>query len=426
MAKKPGRLHRKLSPDGSPLFSLTAGGTTFNDDSIISITTHRGAAQAETSIAPSTMEFRVPGAPNILRDSDIRLRLTTAAAAKFAVNTGILTSGITDRFNGRKGTTSVEDKAWKTGSTAADFNSTLVASSWTSVLRNRRSKFTATAGASQFAPLLAAFTNSNVNTRQPIEYSGAESSYSDTVAVTETDLTFSDVVTKYGTDLGVLFQHRRNGTVNIQSPRWRNYLLSLRATSRWPILRSQGISPAQWEQPIEAASEQFVLTRRTSTGTLYTQTWPLPASASPVMLETTDIDLTQIIPRTTNYEYVMNGLNHRTNGRRMALNSLTVDMIMLLSSTKPVDRRIAAQLLELEHGDPIYFSGDWPQAIRGSYFASQITENIDSETWEMVIDLSHPRDVLGLIDGEIPQAPPRVWDQFVTTWDETPLTWNDY
>lgn len=426
MANKPGRLHRKLSPTGTPLFSLTAGGSTFNDDSISSITTHRGAAQAETSIAPSTMEFTVPGAPNILRDSDIRLKLTADAAARFASGTGLTSAMIIDRFNGRKGTTSVEDKAWKTGTTAANFTSTLVASSWTSVLRNRRSKFTATAGSSQFTPLLAAFTHANVNARQPVEYSGAEASYSDTVAVTQADLSFSDVVSRYGTDLGVLFQHRRNGSVNIQSPRWRNYLLSLRAMSRWPILRAQGISPAQWDQPIEAASEQFVLTRRTSTGTLYTQTWPMPAGSSPVMLETTDVDMTQIVPRTTNYEYVMNALNHRTNGRRMALQSLTVDLIMLLSSTKAVDRRIAVQLLELEAGDPIYFSGDWPQAIRGSYFASQITENIDSNTWEMVIDLSHPRDVLGLIDEEIPQAPPKVWDQFLTTWDETPLTWNDY
>lgn len=426
MVTKPGRLHRKLSPNGESIFRLTVGDNVYDDSQINSFTSRRGEASAETAISPSTLEFKMPGAPNFQRDSRVILRLTPEAAARFAAGTGITAAMVQDRFRGRKATTTVDDVAWKVGANKQKFYSTITASSWTSVLRKRRSRFTATAGDSQFKPLLDVFTHPNVNVEQPVTYSGAEATYSDTVAVTESDLSFDDITAKFGTDLGVLFQHKRDGSVNFMSPRYRFYLLGSRAGFRWPVLRSQGISPAQWAQPVESASEQFVLTRRTSTGTIYKQTWPLPGGAAPVMLETTDVDLSQVVPRTLNYEYVMNALNNRTNGRRMAMNSLTVDMIMLLSSKREVDRRIAMQVLELEAGDPIYFLGDWPQAIRGSYFASQITESVDSESWSITIDLSHPRDVLGLTDENIPQPKPKTWDQFVTTWDNTPGKWNDY
>lgn len=424
MAKRPGRLHRKLSPTGTPLFYMTTTGGNFNDNSIYSVTITRGEDSAQPRATPSTMEVTVPGAIPSLRNSAVMLQLQQSFANKVATYSPTVTaSTILRRFTGRFGSSKVEDVAYKSG-VVENFTSTIICSSWSSLLNVAKRSNTAAKDYRTGSVLLTAISHPSLTSVIPGSY--GDLADFDFVAVSDPQLTYSAAISKYGTDIGTLVSHWRAGTMRFDPIRRRVALLTSRVETEWPILRSQGISPATWEQPIENANKQYTIERRTADGTPYTQVWPLPSGSSPVLLEEETVDWLHIRPVTNNFNYYMDAINKESNLPRTELQSLTIDLAHLLSSPKPYDQRIGAQLLALEAGDPIYLSGDWPQAIRTPYFANQIKETITPDGWEMTLSLYHPRDVLGLADAQIPTVPPRVWDSALTTWNTSPGTWNSY
>lgn len=424
MSYIPGRLHRALSPAGEPIFKITTDIGTFDDTDIQTLTITRGNSSAQPDISPNTMEFEMNGAPFIPRDSAMSLDLQPAFATKFAY--GAMTgSQISARFKGRKAATEVTDSAWHRD-TGAEFNSKVTASSWTTVLKTGKRKTQPTVDGNIGSELAYMWRHPSIETLQPVNV--APLAEFDSVFATEPAMTFTELSSKYGTDLGTYFQHERNGSVRILSIGHRHQMMLDRLNVEWPILRSQGLSPAKWSQQIESASVQYTVLRRTTSGGEDTQLWPLPDGVSPVLLEQEEIDILHVKNTSAheNYRYLMNSLTMQSNVGRTELESVTFDLIMLLSSTKPADMHVAAQLLDLEAGDPVYLSGDWPDAVRAPYFANEISEKITPDSWEITLKLFHPRDVLGLFDSEIPAVKPRVWDSAITPWDTATGAWESF
>ena len=424
MAKQPGRLHRRLSPNGTPLFEIATDAGAFNDDGIQEIVIHRGNDSAAAEISPSTLSFVVNGAQNIRRNTDVTVQLTTEAANRFAY-AGITAADIRARFKGRRAQLDVDDVAWKIN-TVTKFYTTVHASSWTSLLRNTRRTTSPEAGANIGSTLVWAWNHPDLPGKQPLSY--APLNRFDTLHAKEWGLSFDDLSTKYGTDLGILFQHLRNGGVRILPLGYRHTLLNQRLVTEWPVLRSQTLSPAAWSTQSEGASHQYLVKRRLENGGEYSQVWPLPEGSTPLLLQDEEIDLLHIMPTAVDetFRYVANSRNYQANLSRYEIDAIRFDMIHLLSSSKEVDRRTAAQILKTEAGDPIYLSGDWPVAIRGPYFANKISESINSDSWEIEFSLFHPRDVLGLFDGEVPSVPAKVWDSMTSEWNDATGSWNSY
>lgn len=419
---KPGRLHRRLSGAGAPLFEVQTDVGLFGDDDIQSLTITRGEASPWPGISPSTLEFDVAGAPYARSNTDVTVRLTSYAASKFAYGP-TLAAAIRDRFSGRRAQVAVEDVAWKAG-VVQKFNSTFSASSWTSLIRNTARLVNVTAGQNIGSELVFAWNHPALAGKQPVYYPALNNF--PTAYATEPGLSITDISGKYGNDLGIFFQHLRAGGLRLMPQGYRDAIMRERVVADFSILRSHTLSPAQWSTGIDEQSVQYKVIRRTSGGVPYEQVWPLPTGANAVMLEDEDIDLLHILPTSVHetFRYIANAKNNQANSSRQEIESIRLDMILLLSSDKPADRMVAAQVLALEAGDPVFLSGDWPQAVRAPYFANQIKETVNSDTWEIELTLFHPSDVLGLFESQVPDVPARVWDSAAYPWNTETRTWN--
>lgn len=418
---KPRRLHRKLSPLGEPLFRVVTDAGTFQDSEINAIEITGGNADANPAISPSVAQFSIGGAVTINRDTSVHIQLSDWFANKIGSYGGATAAQVKDRFKGRKGLTEVDDLAWKIGK-VANFNTTVSASSWTSLLRVAKRTTSPVANENILTALLRAANHPAIGSRQTVDAPGA-ATY-DLVFANDPDLLFSDVVTKYGTDLGTFLQQRRNGSLRFLSIGRRREQLFEGVATQMPLLRSQVLSPAKWSQNIESASNQLVNVRRLADGSEFRQDWPLPSGTTPVILEAREVDMLHIKTATENYRYLMNALNNQENTGRVELESVKIDMILLLSSSKQVDRLVGAQILAMQPGDLVYLSYDWPVAIQAPYYANQIKETITPDTWEFELSLYHPRDVVGTFDGDLPAVPARVWDSMVYPWDAETREWN--
>lgn len=419
---KPGRLHRKLSPNGTPLFEIVTSGRTFNDLDINSFTIRRGNADASPEISPSSLTFKTPGANSIPAGTSVKVRLTTYASILFA-GAYVSRFSILERFNGRRAACSVEDIAWKAGR-SSKFYTDVSATSWTSLLRNTSRRVSATAGQNVGSELAYAMNHPGLVGKQETTVDHLASF--DTVYETENGLTMEEITSKYGTELQTLFQHRRSGSVSLLTQNRRNYLLDYPGTLQDPILRSQTLSPAEWDTDIETESTQFIVNRRLANGTPYSQVWPLPTDVTAVTLKDQEINMLHVLPtgNWVTYSRLANSLNLKSNYSRMEIKSLRFDMIQLLSSSRETDRKCAAQLLFLEAGNAIYLSGDWPEGVRAPYFANEITETVTPDSWEIQLTVFHPRDVLGRLDSEIKPVPAKAWDSATYPWNDETRQWN--
>ena len=417
----PGRLHRMLSPNGAPLFELKVGDHTFTDDTLHSITIHRGTSGPRESSTPSTIEFEVT-ANHIpfFYNSPIELRLSLALAQRIAADS----AGTHDdnslrwRFNGRGANQSITDI--RTGLQ----QTTATGTSWAALLFN----------AARLVPVQPDELICNLLERAlshpaylyQVRPAFALYSDFDRVQGPVESMPFQDVISKYGTGLGVDVQYRRGGETHlVPLVRKREILFQRLNTFRWPVLRSEVLSPASWHQPLETASEQYVWKYATANGSEYETVWPIPVGLDQTRLRRTEVDWRHATYATENYRHLMDALTITANQRRTSLNTVSFDLLHLITSDNPYHRRIASHLIALEAGDPVYFSGDWLPIVRGAYFAQEITETITGQEWTMQLTLSHARNVVGLYENEEPTVDAIAWDSAAADWDSADTTWND-
>ena len=406
---RPGRLYRTLSKLGipAPLVSVVASGYgTINDNRIRSIVSHHGTAGPDDGINPSMCEIATTLLTPVLTRNNITVSLLPAAAARIAALTGMTQTLTADRFTGRIGVQNVED-------TPKHQLTTYTASSWSAQLPNARNVVSVNDGLFLHNFLIQLLTPSHL---EPLLTA---------VMVPGTDRmhgavsgTFRDLFDKYATDIGLAALQSRSGYVRIYTTAERKTAAAAALADFYPLTRSQVLSPSSWTQPSEIVADNMAAVYTNSAGN------PVKVTANtgaPATSPEQELDWTHIRFSSTQWKHVTT-LELRQSTSRYQLPSVTVDLLALLASNNPYDRRQAGQLLALTPGSPITLSGDWHPDIEGVHFATGIDERLDMNTWELTISLT---PYLHIIGEPSPPVQPRTWDSARRPWDSDTRTWED-
>lgn len=405
---RPGRLYRKLADVPKPLFQLSTANTgTMTDDQIRSITIHRGKSGAGGGISPSTVEValanNIVGKAGEIMTVGLTGAAATAIAAKFSTDPD-KPAYIAPRFSGRLGQQTMDDQGKR------QFN-TLFGASWSAQLPNSPKSYSFASGVSVGDLLTTISKPSYLSNRISVTTAGE---FDTTWGVAEG--TFGDLVGKFAGDIGILMSDSRAGTLQIRTLEWRRDSALSRMDIAMPLTRSQAISPASWTQPNEGMPPAYQLTYRLTDNSENTTVIGDPLT-SPVE----ERNWTYFKSWTDQWKYI-HALRAAGFDDRFRIESIEIDLLYLLSSPKDYHRQQARQIIEMQPGDPLYLSGDWPASLRGIHFAEGIREEINPDQWTVTLDLVRFREVVG---EESPAVPPRVWDSALNQWDQETKKWSD-
>ena len=248
----------------------------------------------------------------------------------------------------------------------------------------------------------------------------------DTVATQQEAINFRDAVSKFGSDIGVCLLETRQGITRVTSLPYRAADATAKAALLMPLIRSQAIAPAIWRQSNDAPAItlKYMITNASGnivTRTIEVQTWD-PA------FETVEVDWSYMKSASngTDGQSYQEGYARvfESSTRIFSVPTVSVDMIHLIGSDKQYHRAVAAQILRMEVGDPVFFSGDWPTVLRGTHFAEGIIETITPDSWNIEFSLVPWAHVLGAAPQ--PEINPRVWDSAIHTWDQDTNQWQQY
>lgn len=410
VANKPGRLYRKLDWLPKPLFRVHSSTTgERDDDTIRSISIHRGKSDPGGGISPSTCEVEYSDYAVGKAGETLTVEVASAAAATLGSRVGQGAGGVAPRFKGRVGKQSVIDRG------AYRRQSTLFGASWTAQLSTSPKTYSFAPGTS-IGTLLSTILKPSHLPQIATATQGTFDRTWDAI----TDETYSDLIGKFSADIGILIRDSRFGRTDIlPMPYRRDDALAKVATSP-PLVRSQALSPAEWEQPNEISPVVYRLKRRDVNGN-ETIEITSPGGTIDGTEPVQDLDWTYFREYTDQWFYI-HAMRSQGFDDRFRISKITIDLLQLLSSERLYDRQQAGRLLILNPGDPVYFSGDWPGGLRGIHFAEGITERIDSNTWEIDLELVNFRETTGQ---NPPAIPARVWESATYPWNDETRKWDE-
>lgn len=404
------RLWRRLGATEA-LFNvaLTDGVSLWDDHDIGSWTTTRGGT--EFGVQPSTAQAVVRGEVIPARDPSLRILFTPAGAAHIAALVGNRTTGdLENRWHGRFAGSTVEDRPDRSATLqgadllalAAAVNPTIPA--FTDGTRNLPALYEQVWGALGL-PLF----NRPTFTHDPADRA------TDWDAVrTNAARPWADVADKYAKEAGVILFMDRAGNMHARNVKALQSAASLWVlTGNEPLTRRQCLAPATWESVLNPAKRVQ--------GTLWdgtnTYTYPAPTKPAGSMMTRTHgtetHDLTHLVSRTAYLERRLDGMWEQVNDTLYHVPTVTVDLLRLLSSELAHDRAQAGTLLTLDPFDAIVFGYDWPDHVRGTYYAAGITETVTPDSWTITLGLLPSRHVVGL---DYPDQKGQTW---ATAYDTT-------
>lgn len=405
MARKPGKLYRTLEKAGIPTPLITIEGDTFtaSDNTIRSVSIQSGTGDASPGIAPMTCETTVVGAYWTRTGTNLAVSLTQAAASALSAKTGVSINSIRNRFTGRVGRQENED-------TPKQMTATLSAASWSAQLARVNTSAWVTAGTPIDNVIRWLMTSAALPTRPFFSYGTF-----DVIAEDQGTLTYSDIQ-KFTSEIGVLVRDTRNGDVQAWPLPYRASFAEAQIPNRYPLTRSQAISPAIWETPNEN------LPAKIRADWIGADGLPKERSAGGTpdsILERHD--WTYLKEQTEGLNRHFQALVARNWTRDWQIPQITVDLLELLRSEKPYNLGQAGMLLALEAGDFIGLSGDWYEHLRGLHAVTAIDEKITSDAWTLTLSLIPYRHVTGLAS---PLIPARTWESATYAWGEDSRQWN--
>lgn len=415
------RLYRHLADRlALPLFRMTVNGWDRQDDHTIeSVTINRGLGQPGGGVAVTTMEADIAGdfAQSPFTGSTARLVINDTAALRYL--TGVLgrpATDFADRFRGRVGPIEVTDNG-----NGRPMSTKITCSSWISQESYSGRKRTLTR---------PTFIDDAVRDLMYAEnrlYTMHRYGDRDVLYETIENTTYSDEINKLTSDYEILIGDLRNGDARFMYLPWRVQEAANRVHTQAPLMRSQVIAPATWEQSNETYATKyeirFVGPDGNMTGTTRYSQSNLAAAA-----ETRDLDWSYIQSRTDHWDFASRAIIYRETTNRFAIPSVKVDLLRLLTSDRAYDRRVAGELILAETGDTVNLAGDWPNIIDGVYVITGMTETISPDEWSIDMSLSTASAALGTVLSDIPgqdEIPPLVWDQATRTrWNDDSRKWD--
>lgn len=417
---KPLRLRRELDKftGTNPFFAFYSDITgAIYDEAIQEVIIHRGKNGRGGGYEPSTLEIGVNGLVSAaLTSNNCRFFLRDAAAADLGQRVGKTAEEIRMRFQGRAGVINVEDVG------GGVYNSRVAASSW--LARMRQSSRSTVPAAGQNIKRIFNDVLDLVNSPRGLEivYAGSEW---DTVATTQDPVTFREAESKFGSDIGMCFFEQRDGSTVIMNLPYRRDRALNRALTELPLTRSQAISPAQWEQANEYTPFRLMYDVTNSSGNVVTRTAEIDTGDP--LKETQTVDWSYIKSASDGvsgqlYQEAY-GRVFESNTRTFRIPSITIDILYLINSDKEYHNLQAGQLLAMQVGDPVFFSGDWPNQLAGAHFAEGMTETVTPTSW--TIELQLVRYAVAVGDAGNPVIKPRVWGSAQGTWGEQTIRWGE-
>lgn len=405
-----------------PLFSLIVpGSASWDDHGIGSWSTTLGGD--DLGVLTSTATATVRGEIIPARDPDFRISLTPAGAALVAGLCGNRTDAeLTDRYWGRFAGSTVEDRPGRSATLHAADLLALAASVNPTIgplgggFRNLGEMYGRVWGALG----LPAY-DTPAYYPEPAPGTGWDGVRNDT------GWEWSEVADKYAKQAGSVVYMDRAGNLHA-----RNMIMLQDAAYTWgstgedlePLARRQCVAPAAWESVLSPAKH----VRGTLWDGTTTSTYPSgkpPASLMSRIFTTETLDLTHLVDRTGCLTRMLDGLWQRVNDTRYHVPTVTVDLLRLLGSEHAHDRAQAGYLLTLDPFGIVALGKDWPDHVRGLYYASTITETVTPTSWTITVGLLPSMHVHGVEYG----APPgRTWGLIyndTTEWDAGADAWTN-
>lgn len=408
---KPSRLYQQLDPTAE-LFEFTVGGARLHGDaSLHAVTITRGKSSPGGGVHPSTCEVSTAAFASVRTAQSCAVQLSDYGAGHVAALAGTTADQIKARFSGRIGRQVVED-------TGKRQRTTFLAASWSAQLRRDQTVYAPAAGQPVGDVIQALMTPPKL--ALPVPVTMATPAQYGTVWKVPAPGTFSDLIGDYTTALGVLVRDTRAGGSQVLTHRFRQDRAIAALPDAAPLTRSHAISPATWEQANDQQPRNYRLSYTNSGNTTTTAIYGDPADTTAEIVE---VDMTHIrFSDTTQPTMEAYARRARDWVSSYTIPSVTVDLLHLINSPKPVHRLQAARLLALEAGDPVYFSGDWYTQLRGIQYAEQIVESIGPDGWTLELSLIPSHAAVGEVS---PVVPARTWESATGTWNDETRTWNE-
>lgn len=415
---KPSRLRRVLNPiiGTGPMFTLYTPSFSAYEDDITSITMNRGTSGRNVGHNPSTLEVGMVGRRDELATGDaMRLYLREEQASALAAFIGATTASIMQRFYGRLGVIGVDD-------TGRKFHTDASGSSWMTQMNYSPAKFAPSAD-ELLSTLYVDMTKSNQPIRG-IDFGTVLGAVNITHYMAGETQVFKDGIGTYAADIGIFFQERRDGKTYAYSHTSRIALVNALVSdpSVYPLMRSQAISPGRYEQPNERPAKRVEYTVHNATGGLTTR-------VAEIENHTGELREIEVVDwshwRASNDQNQLNleayARVYDSSARLYRLPTINVDLLLLLRDGRDYARNIVRQMLELEVGEPVFLSGDWPPKTQGVHFADGITETIGPDEWTITLSLVPHAAATGQPG---PTVVPRAWDSANYQWKTETRKWD--
>lgn len=412
MANRPSRLYRKLKPS-QPLFVASDSSTgNHYDNQIHSITITRGSDSPEPGLPVNTCTYSIKGEITNIIGARTHVSLTPYGAnliAKMAGN--IQASAISERFWGRTGIVSVTDHSPKKKSTS------IASSGWLAMMKK-----------STYSPFISGGMKTGIVIARAANFQNVSALFKATVHGTFDTIinntpsnekrNFESVATRYGTDLGLQIREiPGKREIQIWTIQARKDAITQIAKTAPHLTRSAAISPATHSQTLDAWNVTRKITvTNASSGTDHIRFKPQVDNS---FLTTEELDWSYVRQETQQISQYATAYEYRTLYLTMRPESITVDLLYLLTSESEHHQHQAGYLLALQPGDPVFFSGDWQPYLRGMYLAQQIKESVTPNGWSLELSLWPSEYILGDKMREIWPKP--------QTWEAAgEMRWSDY
>ncbi|MGQ4553260.1 hypothetical protein ACUIAJ_03895 [Dermabacteraceae bacterium CCM 9519] len=409
MSGKTSRLYRHLADHAKPLFRVRLGEREMTDHEITSIKINRGATSGTDEGLPiATAEVTAPELIPVRTGQEMTIKLDPAAAKSLAAALdGAPYLRYIDRYRGRIGVQNVDDLGKRQ-------HTSIAASSWAAQLLHSKRRVHLRAE-SPMSRGVADLVRDPVLAGAPISFTPPEA---EIWLAQDMEGSYRDLFNKLVTDIGLRMYETRAGRIIGQNLAQRRELAHARIETEQAITRSQALAPAKWAQPSEIVSTNYVVEFLNARRRPYRRTADLgsPATSPEQVLDWKHLVFSEFEQQWRHIE----GLEAREYDGEYRIDSLTIDLLHLISSPRAFHRKQAAQLLQLEAGDSVNLSGDWHPDLEGVHFATGITEEITGKGWFITLSLTPYRHIFGHAS---PPVPPKVWDQFGNQWDQAKRTW---
>lgn len=421
------RLWRRLGMT-APIFNIWSeedSGLQMTDRDITAITITRGSAGGGFGEQEHTLEVTSAEYRNRSTGNPVHCDLTASGANRIASLIGGNTANIVRRYFGRIGKQTVDDIGGRLN--FDKWGTTIYASKWQSQLRRFEREGDQING-SHVVDLFEHFMDPTIYhiTHLPTpEFPSHESRYGvmrNNYSNEERRITYSEFSNKYLEAPGYYVKNMRAGHDRVMTieRRWTEALQRLE--THIPLLRSQVLSPATWEQPNEDVPSNHMVVYQTQDGEWRRRTIGPDTNDERIPLTEHDVSYIgwQLMEQPTTMLTVRYARERLDSGYRVP--TVEIDLLRLIDSDSVADRRQARQLLEMEMGDPVFFSSDWHHQLRGVHFAEGITETIAHDQWTLSLSLTPSISVVGEWPIHVPavtwDSAPVWWDNALNTWDE--------